>query len=184
MERRKMLGVMLAGVLGLGGSLAAAQDKAIRVREAGEALKVSVEPTKPEYKVDEPIRFRVKGNDSFYLYVYSVDAATGNAWLLLPNKKSKDNRFAGGKTVMVPSKNVEFVADKPGKEKIVMVATAKKLDVATGSFKAKGDFLEGSTQELEGDFESKGIRVREAAESSPSVGAVVKRMEVRIVSNK
>ena len=184
MERRKMLGVILAGVLGLGSSLAAAQDKAIQVREAGEALKVSVEPTKPEYKVDEPIRFRVKGNDSFYLYVYSVDAATGNAWLLLPNKKSKDNRFEGGVAHAVPGRNVEFVADKPGKEKVVVVASAKKLDIESAKFASEGDFSRASESDMEKSFESKGIRVRDREESASADGVVVKRMEIAVVAGE
>ena len=61
------------------------EDKAIRAEiPDSEPLRVSLEPVKASFKVDEPIRFNVRGNKTFFLYLYSIDNETDEVTLLLP----------------------------------------------------------------------------------------------------
>jgi len=156
-------------------------DKAVRVRDAAPvgSLKFQVQTEKAAYKVDEPIRLKVRAEQDFYLYVYAVDEASGNAWLLLPNRKQPHNRIAANQWQKVPGANLEFVSDKPGVEKFIAVASAKKVDIDPMKLSAKGgDFVETKASDLEGAFEAKGIRIRDAAQPE---GVVVKRLEVKIL---
>jgi len=158
-------------------------DKAVRVRDAAPvgSFKFQVQTEKAAYKVDEPIRLKVRAEQDFYLYVYAVDEASGNAWLLLPNRKQPHNRIAANQWQKVPGANLEFVSDKPGMEKLIVVASAKKVDIDPMKLSAKGgDFVETKAADLEGAFEAKGIRIRERDAAQPE-GVVVKRLEVKIL---
>ncbi len=187
-ERKTLIGSLLLTALLSVGTVHADEDKGIRVRESGSGAEtsnatVSIESVKSEYKVDEPIRFRVKATKPMYVYVYAVDADTGNALMLMPSRKLKENRIEANRSVMVPAKAIEFYSDKPGKEKVVVVASAKKLDVDPMKMKAMGDFGAAESEALESDFESKGIRVRDASPAGSSAnGAVVKSFDLKIVA--
>lgn len=158
-------------------------DKAVRVRDAApanDAIKLQVTSDKSAYRVDEPIRLKVNADKPFYLYVYSVDPASGNAWLLLPNKQQPNNHFSANQWFKVPGPNLEFVSDRPGSEKFVVVASAKKVDIDPMKLASKGDFAETKSVDLESSFEAKGIKIRDA-NAPQAEGAVVKRMEVKIL---
>lgn len=179
-----LLALSLAFSSGLAVSLPAHADdadKAVRVRDAAPvgSFKFQVQTEKAAYKVDEPIRLKVRAEQDFYLYVYAVDEASGNAWLLLPNRKQPHNRISANQWQKVPGANLEFVSDKPGMEKLIVVASAKKVDIDPMKLSAKGgDFVETKAADLEGAFEAKGIRIRDAAQPE---GVVVKRLEVKIL---
>ena len=158
-----------------------ADSKAIRVRDTVGALKLEARAEKKEYKVDEPIRLKVEADRDFYLYVYTVDAASGNAWLLLPNKKQSDNHFKANQSVRVPDKAIEFVADTPGTEKLIVVGSLKKVDLDPLQLAQRGELAETKTQALEGVFESKGIRVRDH-QANQAEGVVVKTLEIKVTA--
>lgn len=187
-ERKNLFATLLLTALLSAGTAHADEDKGIRVREGGSGAEagnatVTIESAKSEYKVDEPIRFRVKATKPMYVYVYTVDADTGNALMLMPSRKLKENRIEANRSVMVPAKAVDFYADKPGKEKVVVIASTKKLDVDPMKMKAMGDFGAEESDELESEFESKGIRVRDASLAGSSAnGAVVKSFDLKIVA--
>ena len=87
-ERKTLIGSLLLTALLSVGTVHADEDKGIRVRESGSGAEtsnatVTIESVKSEYKVDEPIRFRVKATKPMYVYVYAVDADTGNALMLV-----------------------------------------------------------------------------------------------------
>lgn len=159
------------------------EDKAVRVRDAASvgSIKFQVQTDKTAYRVDEPIRLKVRGERDFYLYVYAVDEASGNAWLILPNRKQTHNRISANQWQKVPGANLEFVSDKPGVEKLIIVASTKKVDIDPMKLSTKGgDFVETKVADLEDSFEAKGIRIRDSQSAQPE-GVVVKRLEVKIL---
>ncbi len=175
-----LFGASIIGLSVLPASVAqAVTAKAITVEAPSgqKKLDVDFESTKDTYKVGEPIRFRVKGNQKFFLYVYSVDE-DGEAVLLLPNERQDGNKYPGNRRYMVPNKNVEFVADAPGNEEIIMIASKKYLEVSEDRLNKAAGFLMGSVDMIESEFSSKGIEVRKPTKRRE--GVVVKRMEIDI----
>jgi hypothetical protein len=144
------------------------------------SLQVIMEPLRSEYGLGEPIRFRVRGNQVFFLYVYTVDNETGEAILLLPNKKRQDNKYTPGRTFTVPQSSIEFYSDSAGKERIIMVASSKYIALNTARFRDVGDFSTTSTKDLEQAFADKGIRVRDE-DTARRQDVVVTDIELRIL---
>ena len=132
--------------------------KAIRVVGDGE-LDFDIEPAKKSFKAGEPIRFRVKGNRSYFLYLFSIDEKNDEAVLILPNQVDDQNRYPADRTLVAPNPAVEFVSDGPGTERLVVVASTKWLELKTGDYKPKGSFFASSSKDL--DTQLKAIRVRE-----------------------
>src|SRR5438876_12048810 len=62
---------------------------------AGPSLQLLVSPTQDTFRLDEPIRFRVAGNDPFYLYVYSVEDNGKTATAILAPARTKDRYEKG-----------------------------------------------------------------------------------------
>ena len=157
-----------------------ATEKAIRV-QSSKQLKVDISTTKETYRVGEPIRFRVKGNQSFFLYMYTVDE-DGEAVLLLPNAEQEGNKYPGKRSYMVPNKGVEFAADESGKEEVILIASRKYISVDKDKFAKSASFFTGSAEDMESEFTSKGIVVRkpDSSNSKKRDGIVVKRMEISV----
>jgi len=156
--------------------------KSIRVREAqaesGATVQLSVTSLKKQYKVDEPIQFKVKGDSDYYLYVYNLDPSTGDSVLLLPNKKNKNNLFKAGKTYILP-KGVEFFGDEAGSEHMMFIASKEKIDLNSANFQSVGNFGKAKTKDLEDVFTSKSIRIRDA---QPGHGNGSASLTVKIVN--
>lgn len=139
-----------------------ADDKRVRVGEPSTgSLQVIMEPLRSDYAVGEAIRFHVRGNKRFFLYVYTIDDETGEAILLLPNKKQQGNKYEPGRTFTIPHASVEFYSDSPGRERIIMVASRKYIALNTARFRDVGDFSTTSTKDLEQAFADKGVRIRD-----------------------
>ena len=69
--------------------------KAIGVRTGGSGgnddgnpLKVEFIPVKQVFKTGEAIRFKVKGSETFYLYLFSVDEKNNKGYMILPQQKT------------------------------------------------------------------------------------------------
>lgn len=154
-------------------------EKAIRIQEQSNDLKVTFESVKDTYKVGEAIRFKVKGNQRFYLYLFSINRRDQTSVLLLPNNKQKDNRYDANQTFTVPS-NVEFYADAPGTEEIVMVASIKYLNFDTSRYQKSGDFLLGDAQTV--DDQVKALRLRTRAEENRE--PAIKQLKLTITGQK
>lgn len=154
-------------------------DKAIRIQEQSKGLKVTFQALKDTYKVGEAIRFKVRGNQRFYLYLFSINRLDQTSVLLLPNNKQKDNRYDANQTFTVPS-NVEFYADAPGTEEIVMVASIKHLNFDTSRYQKSGDFLLGDAQIV--DDQLKALRIRTRAEETRE--PVIKQLQLTIIGQK
>jgi len=130
-------------------------------------FQINFEPIKSVFKVGEPIRFKVKGNKTFYLYLFSIDSASNRGAVLLPNVRQQYVKYKGGKEYIVPEKNVEFFSDQPGKEKIIMLASTRKMDIKFKRYSKSGDFFTATaTDVLE---ESKALHIRSKRQKGQQV---------------
>jgi len=103
-------------------------------RQPGMSLRVQLIPEKKSvYHVNERVRFMVKGNKTFYLYLFNIDPDTGSGIAILPNRlQGKDSlRYSANKWHLVPNPGVEFFSDRPGFERIIMVASERYLNLDT-----------------------------------------------------
>ncbi|MDE0206754.1 MAG: DUF4384 domain-containing protein [Candidatus Tectomicrobia bacterium] len=143
--------------------IADVEEKGIRAETPdSEPLRVSLEPVKTSFKVDEPIRFNVRGNKTFFLYLYSIDNETDAVTLLLPTREGqRHNKYPANRVVPVPNRGeIELLADAPGRERLLMVASTKYLPVESKWYRRGADFYVGKTADLEQDWAGKGIHVR------------------------
>ena len=155
--------------------------KAIRVdAPEKEPLRVALEPVKESFKVDEPIRFKIRGNKTFYLYLFSVDDESGDAILILPTREGqRHNKYPANRTLPVPNPDEpDFLSDQAGREKLVMVASTKYLPVKSNWFRDGADSYVGKAEDLEKEFADKGIRI--GRDRTRDANVLVKRMSVRI----
>jgi hypothetical protein len=150
-------------------------EKGIRIRDQSRELNVSIEASKDIYQVGEAIRFKVKGNQRFYLYLFNVNRDDNTSVMLLPNSKQKNNRFDANRVFTVPT-NVEFYADAPGTEEILLVANPKPLNFDTSRYQKSGDFLEGDAETLDNQVKALRIRTRQEENREP----VVKQLQLVI----
>ncbi len=148
----------------------AAGEKAVEVRDSASGLQVSIEPAKSSFRVGEPLQFRVQGNRRFHLYVYTIDPQTKRAVLVLPNARQRSAVYEPGKTQSVPGRTIEFVSDRPGTEKFVMLASAQPIDIKIEEFTKDGDFWTVDNDEWESQLEAKGIRIRDP-DPAPGAGS-------------
>ncbi|MEE9398026.1 MAG: DUF4384 domain-containing protein [Methylococcales bacterium] len=148
--------------------------------QSGSDLNVIFEPFKTNYRVQEPIRLRVKGNKTFFLYVYSIDDQSGEAVLLLPNRQQSGNKYPPGRFFTVPGNAVEFYADRSGYERIVMIASTRYIDVERARYKNLGDFSATKSLDLENTFQSKGIYIRRTNRQRNRKEVVVKEANLTI----
>ena len=157
-------------------------EKAIRAETPdSEPLRVSLEPVKASFKVDEPIRFNVHGNKTFFLYLYSIDNETDEVTLLLPTRKGQShNKYPANRILPVPNEGeIELLADAPGRERLLLVASTRYLPVESKWYRRGADYYVGKTADLEQEFAEKGIRVR-GPDRTRDDKVVVKTVMVRI----
>ena len=72
-----------------------ADQKALQMRHtrADGDFKVYFQPVKAVYHVDEEIKFKIKGNRDFFLYLFSINTAEDRAVLLIPSYLQKGNKY-------------------------------------------------------------------------------------------
>ncbi len=181
-------------------------DKLVRIRPAGNtgqtnALDVQINTEKNSYRPNEKIRFQVKSNKQVFIYLFNLDPATGKALLILPNRiQSKHQiKYPGdNKWHLLPNEALEFYADRPGIERLLMVASEKYIDIDKklqnmSSNKSVGDFyamdnplddLDASINETynPGVSGDKLIRIRNSKPTSPSLpsGIVTREVNLRV----
>jgi hypothetical protein len=131
-------------------------------------LQITFEPVQQVYKPGEPIRFRVQGDRPYHLYLFSVDQDRNEGYIILPNAKQTYNRYEAGRVYDVPEKHVEFFSDRPGTEKIIMLASTRELKVPMDHFNAAGDFYTGSAGSVDQAVKALRVRSRES-EAEPVV---------------
>ncbi len=182
-------------------------DKLVRIRPANtggggtQALNVQINTEKSSYRPNERIRFKVKSNKRVFIYLFNIDPVTKKGLLILPNHLQTQNQIqypGDNRWYLLPNKALEFYADRPGTERILMVASEKYIDIdkklqSMNSNKSVGDFYSMDTplDDLDnginetynaGASSDKLIRVRSSKPSRPSLpnGIVVKELNLRI----
>jgi len=180
-------------------------DKLVKIRPAGRAgqtgaLKVAVKTEKNEYHPNEKIRFQVKTNKPAFIYMFNIDPKTGKALLILPNRLQTKNQIkypGDNQWHLLPNQSLEFYADRPGIERIIMIASERYIDIEkklkSGNNKSVGDFytmnsplddLDGLINETynAGASADKLIRIRSAKPTSPRLpeGIVHTELNLRI----
>lgn len=128
----------------------------------GRPLNVEFTPVKQVFKTGEAIRFNVKGSETFYLYLFSVDERNNKGYMILPNKKQQYIKYKAGRTYTVPEKYIEFYSDSPGREKIIMLASTKKMDVRFDQYAKAGNILSANVDTVVQETKALGIRSRKA----------------------
>lgn len=124
---------------GVAGALEAvpAAEKLIRIRESEpeyrgrRCLRVQLRTAKDSYREGEPIRFEVRGTEPFYLYLINTEVSTGRTVTILPNRLQTEHslKYPGDdQWYTVPNPGLEFYGDRPGLERIVMIASERYLD--------------------------------------------------------
>lgn len=160
------------------------EEKGIRLRRgdggSASSLQVRFEPVKSVFEVGEPLRFEIRGNKRFFLYLYTTDPDTGQTVLILPNQRQTTNQYEANRTYRVPNPNIEFYADEPGRERFTMLATTRYLEIDSARFNKSGDFLSGNADDLEQEFESKGIRIRGPERNRRGSDRVVKDVTINV----
>ncbi len=153
---------------------------AIEIRSGGSGdFKVQFEPVKDVFQVGERIQFRVEGNKTFYLYLFSIDPQRNQGVVILPNVLQQYHKYKAGREYVVPEKNVEFYSEKPGAERIVMVASTEKLDVDMGRYNKSGNLFTSSARTVEEDV--KALRFRRRGEGEDTDQKVTHEIELVIV---
>jgi hypothetical protein len=160
-------------------SLAVAQttpSKALSVRPAGQGgFDIAFEPVKESFNVGEAIKFKIKGNERFFLYLFSIDKARDQGVLVLPHSLHKGNMYEANREYVVPGPGIEFFSAQPGTEKLIMVASTKWLELDAGKFTKSGDFY--STDAGRAEYEAKALEVRS---SESGKNAVTKEIALKI----
>lgn len=128
------------------------------VSDRGETLSVEIEPLRQHYEVDEPIRFRVRGDSAFYIYLFSIDAETGETALIFPNNYERDNHYPSRRWYLIPNRDAEFYSDAPGTEEVMMVASREPLDDPEAVADGEGRPSKLAA-ELERALEQRGLRI-------------------------
>ncbi|MBU0499281.1 MAG: DUF4384 domain-containing protein [Gammaproteobacteria bacterium] len=191
----------------------AASDKLIRIRHADDEggggsgpehagkFRVDIRAGRSSYRAGEAIRFKVRGNNEFYLYMINIDPRTGRAVAILPNRLQTHHKIkypGDGRWYVVPNENLEFYSDRAGHERIIMVASERYLDVdrllSKSRSKSVGDFyemeapLDALDDAIGESYGDKAIRIRNSGDGDSGRGRghrlprgiVIKEMNLRI----
>lgn len=104
----------------------------------GAQLDVKFTPTKIAYTVNEPIYFQIAGSKDAYLYIINVSDTSGKATLLFPNQYEGTNKMEAKKEITIPAQKSVFKSDRPGVERVILLASTKELNLQTGKAPESG----------------------------------------------
>ncbi|OGT89327.1 MAG: hypothetical protein A2286_11990 [Gammaproteobacteria bacterium RIFOXYA12_FULL_61_12] len=185
----------------------AAGQKLIRIRDAGdgapgeEGLQIDIRTARSTYRQGQAIRFQVRGNHDFFLYLINIDPRSGRAVAILPNRLQTGDsiKYPGdGQWYSVPNERLEFYGDRPGLERIIMIASERYLEVDSllrkSRSKAAGDFyameapLDALDEAIGASYGEKTIRIRDSGDRGSQGqggnrlprGLVIKEWNLRI----
>ena len=131
----------------------------LSIRNVTAHLTVEMKTIKPSFKPDEAIKFNIKGNQDFFLYIFAIDDQFGTVTMMLPNKLQTGNKYTAKQLHRVPNATeMELVSDKPGTEKIVMLASTKYLHWNTNGYTEAGKYMHTSNERSNTQLEALRIR--------------------------
>ncbi|GEM_PF-5742332 len=137
-----------------------------------EQLQVSVWMEKETFVPGEFIKFYVKGNQTFFLWLFSIDEKSSRADMIIPGQLQKGNKFTGNRRYSVPSYR-NLIAGAPGNKKVVMVTSTRwlkyfdlsKLTVRDGFYSTTSQNMNVMLKELASD---KGLALTSSGQNSNS----------------
>ena len=154
----KAVAVLLMSCLSIGAAADDSTDgdasaKAVSLRSTATSadIRLLVKPVKPHFKVNENMAFRVQANRDYYLYVFTLDEATGDSVLLIPNRKTRSNHMSKDKAYTIPG-TIDFYSDSAGYEKLVFIATDQPMSQQELRSRPFGELTKSATKDLEEAF--------------------------------
>lgn len=146
-------------------------------------LDLSVTPNRTAYKVGDTFSINVRGNQDYYLWVFAMNEDAGRGRMLVPGVVQSGNRYNANSSYKVPSGgSYELFMDKPGLERIVVVASTKWIAVDVNKLQRNQYFYSTSYKGMETQL--KGLRLLpgqgQTVRTAPSV--VVKEMTLMVSS--
>jgi hypothetical protein len=152
---------LLIAVIGVGlfnaaqvGCMAEQTDsKRIEIRDQGGELGFTIEPLKESFAVGESIRFQVRGDHPYYLYMFSLDRKANTATLILPNDRQRERRYAANAYFEVPGSAINFYSDHAGQEEVLVVATSDTQVFDTTGNKRPDDSPIASLDDIEAQID-------------------------------
>jgi serine/threonine protein kinase len=114
------------------------------VRQADPLFAVNTLPDKSPIVVGrDRLQFRVKSNQSGYLYVYLAGTDAAHFWLLFPNQVDSNNRLQADRETVLPRAGWHITAGgPPGVNHIVTVVTPYPMDLGPLGLRQEGDIQE------------------------------------------
>ena len=155
--------------------------KQLTSRAVNSGLHVEMKPIKAAFEPNEAIKFNIKGNKDFFLYVFAINEANQTATMMLPNTFQKGNKYTANHLHRVPNATeMELVADKPGVEKIIMLASTKYIEWDTTGYSAAGRYLNTDNKSFKKQL--KAISARPIKNNNPTV-PLVKELLIKILGD-
>jgi hypothetical protein len=138
-------------------------------------LTLTVEPNKQHYTVGDTFSMNIQANQDFYLWVFSMNENAGRGRMLIPGLVQSRNKYRANLQYKVPvSGSYELFMDKPGLEKVIVVASTKWINVDVSTMQKNKYFYSSSYENLQGQLE--GLRLR------PSQGGNVRTGHTIVVT--
>ena len=175
-----LAGAMLALSAAAAPLFAAEPTKDIRVEQKTDKIAIDVKPGKKSFAVDESISLKVKVNKPAYLYIFNIGADNEKVTMLFPNQFDKNNKVLPSKKgITIPGKKTEFKSDREGMENVVVLASAKELNLDAAP-QGNSKFFSVGKGML--DKSMKDIRVESRSAGAPE--GDVKELKITIKNKK
>ncbi len=158
-----------------------AEHEQLVVRQVTQNLSVDMAPTKASFLPNEAIKFNIKGNNDFFLYVFAVDEKNGNVTMMLPNKFQTGNKYNANQAHRVPNATeMELFSDRPGTEKIVMLASTKYLAWDTKGYAEAGRYMSTEQERFDTQLEALNVRPVQSNKVSNNSEMILREMMIKI----
>lgn len=179
--------ILAAGLMATSFNLMAdeSQNEQLSIKPVAQDLVVDMQPTKDSFNPNEAIKFNIKGNQDFFLYVFAVDETNKQVTMMLPNKFQKGNKYNANQMHRVPNATeMELFSDRAGTEKIVMLASRKYLPWDTKGYTEAGKYM--ATEQERFDSQLEALNVRDVPQQTPvsNPDVLLKEMSITIAEDK
>jgi hypothetical protein len=146
--------------------------------QAPSRLQVDFRAVKDIYRVGEPITFRARSNMPVYLYLFNAAEDGQELAQIFPNRYERTNLLRPDSTVLFPSRKSAFRSDQPGVERVVLVASERKLNPRSDSIRELINWRD--SRPLEGSGEN--VLNDNADYRSATNGIIVREIDVLVQS--
>ena len=121
-------------------------------------LSLDVKTNKQRYTVGDTFSLDVRGNQNFYLWVFAMNEGAARGRMLVPGIVQGRNNYMANRDYKVPATgSYELFMDKPGLEKVIVVASTKWIDVDVTKLTQNNHYYSSSYNNLQTQL--KGLRL-------------------------